>query len=302
MMRVSKEKNFMKTIAFANDGLVNYYMIPNGKPLHKIFILSDGTGQSAIDIMRAALVQFKDQRVTFTVFSRVESREKVQEILRQAREKKAFVAFTFVKQSIRDYVHQYCVRYKLLHYDILGPVINGLSSYLGGSPLEEPTLLRKTDERYFQRIEAIEFSIVHDDGKSLERLDAADIIIVGLSRTSKTPTSFFLAQQGHKVVNIPITPPIPLPETLFETDQGKIICLKMQPEVLQKVRIARLHHVRAADNSYIDLKKIYDETEYVEELLKKHRQWKVVDTTNKSVEETAREIIEYVIGKDVVVS
>jgi len=271
------------------------------QPSHKIFILSDGTGQSAIDIMRAALVQFHNHRITFTVFSRVESLDKVQEILEQARTKRAFVAFTFVKQSMRDFVHRYCVRYKLLHYDILGPVIHGLTSYLGGAPLEEPTLLRKTDERYFQRIEAIEFSIVHDDGKSLERLDAADIIILGLSRTSKTPTSFFLAQQGYKVINIPITPPLPLPDTLAETDQRKIVCLKMQPEVLQKVRIARLHHIRSVDNSYIDLKKIYEETEYVEELLKKNRQWKVVDTTNKSVEETAREIIEHVIGKDVIV-
>jgi regulator of PEP synthase PpsR (kinase-PPPase family) len=300
-MPYSKERVREITVAFENQGLVNYRMKTKSRPTHKIFILSDGTGQSAIDIMRAALVQFRDHRVTFTVFSRVGSRDKVQEILIQAREKRAFVAFTFVKQSIRDFVHQYCVRYKILHYDILGPVIRGLSSYLGGASLEEPTLLRKTDERYFQRIEAIEFSIVHDDGKSLERLEAADIVIVGLSRTSKTPTSFFLAQQGYKVVNIPITPPLPLPDTLFETDQGKIVCLMMQPEVLQKVRIARLHHVRAVDNSYIDLKKIYDEIEYVEELLRKHRQWKVVDTTNKSVEETAREIIEYVIGKDVVV-
>ncbi len=269
--------------------------------MKKIFILSDGTGQSGIDLLRAALAQFHDQKVTFTIHSRVESRETVKDILADAKKKNAFVAFTFVKKSIRFYVHQYCVRNHIMHFDILGPLIGVLSSYLGGAPLEKPTLLRKVNEHYFRRIDAIEFSILHDDGKSIERLDAADIIIIGLSRTSKTPTSFFLAQQGYKVINIPITPPISLPDTLFETDQGKIVCLKMDPEVLQKVRLARLHRTHASDNAYTSLKRIYEEAEYVEELLRKHRQWKVVNTTNKSVEETSREIIEHVIGKDVVV-
>ena len=273
----------------------------SGSPMKKIFILSDGTGQSGIDLLRAALVQFHDQKVTFTIHSRVESRETVRGILADAKKKNAFVAFTFVKKSIRLYVHQYCVRNHIVHFDILGPLIGVLSSYLGGAPLEKPTLLRKVNEHYFRRIEAIEFSILHDDGKSIERLDAADIIIVGLSRTSKTPTSFFLAQQGYKVINIPITPPISLPDTLFETDQGKIVCLKMEPDVLQKVRLARLHHAHTSDNTYTSLKRIYEEAEYVEELLRKHRPWKVVNTTNKSVEETSREIIEHVIGKDVVV-
>ncbi|KAF0180803.1 MAG: hypothetical protein FD164_1662 [Nitrospirae bacterium] len=269
--------------------------------MKKIFILSDGTGQSGIDVLRAALVQFHDSPVTFTIHSRVETRERVKELLIDAKKKDAFVAFTFVKKDIRDYVHQYCLRHHIVHFDILGPIIRILSSYLGVAPLEKAALLRKVDERYFRRIEAIEFSIVHDDGKSIERLDAADIIIVGLSRTSKTPTSFFLAQQGYKVVNIPITPPLALPDALFETDQGKIVCLQMEPEVLQKVRLARLHHAHTSDNTYTNLKRIYEEAEHVEELLRKHRQWKVVNTTNKSVEETSREIIDFVIGKDVVI-
>jgi len=269
--------------------------------MQKIFILSDGTGQSATDVLRAALVQFSDATVTFSVFSRLESRDKVREILSDAHKKNAFVAFTFVKKVMRDYVHQYCQRHQIRHFDVLGPLIGTLTTYLGGAPLEQPTLLRKVDERYFRRIEAIELSIVHDDGKSLERMEAADIIIIGLSRTSKTPTSFFLAQQGYKVINIPITPPLTLPDTLFETDQEKVVCLQMLPEVLQKVRLARLQHAPTADNTYTNLKRIFEEVEYVEELLRTHRQWKVVNTTNKSVEETAREIIDYVIGKDVVI-
>ncbi len=158
-------------------------------------------------------------------------------------------------------------------------------------------MLRRVDARYFKRIDAIEYTLGHDDGRGTERLREADIVIVGLSRTSKTPTSFFLAQEGYKVANVPIVPGIPLPEELFEIDQHKIVCLSVDPEVLQKVRLARLKRSRI-ESSYSDFKKIFAEVEYVKDLIKKHRSWKVVDTTNKSIEETAWEIIHYVFGDD----
>jgi regulator of PEP synthase PpsR (kinase-PPPase family) len=266
--------------------------------MRKIYVLSDATGQSALDILRAALVQYEHPQVRITIFPKIESKPKLRTILDMAKTEEGLVAFTFVKREFRDHVNAYCQKHHIVHLDLLGPIISNLSAYLGREPLEKPTLLRKVDERYFKRIEAIEFTMDHDDGRGLKRFEEADVVILGLSRTSKTPTSFFLAQQGFKVVNIPIIPEIPLPDELHTIDQSKIVCLIMDPVVLRKVRMARLHHYKT-DSSYTDIKKIYQETEYIEELLRRNKRWKVIDTTNKSVEETAREIIYAVFGGDV---
>lgn len=266
--------------------------------MKKIYILSDATGQSAMDVLRAALAQFENPQVKFTVFPKVESKDKLRNILLQAIEDNAFVAFTFVKKGIREFVHGFCQENKILHSDILGNLIHTLSQYLRQEPLESPKLLRKIDERYLRRIEAIEYAVYHDDGRSVREMSAADVVILGLSRTSKTPTSLFLAQQGFRVVNIPIVPEIPLSEEIYKIDQNKIVCLVMDPEVLQKVRLARLSHYKT-DSSYTDLKKIFEECEYVRSLCRRNKRWKVVNTTNKSVEETSREIINYVYGRDI---
>ena len=266
--------------------------------MKKIYILSDATGQSGLDILKAALVQFENPNVKLTVFPRVDSKAGITKILQQAKTGNAFVAYTLVKKINREFIHEYCTKNNVYHLDILGPLINTLSTYLKIEPMENPRLLRQIDERYFKRIEAIEFTANHDDGQRAQRLEEADIVILGLSRTSKTPTSFFLAQQGYKVANVPIVPEISLPEETFKIDQNKIACLVMDPDVLQKIRLARLSHYKT-DSSYTDLKKIYEETEFVEVLCRKHKQWRIVDTTNRSVEETSREIIQTVFGRDV---
>ncbi len=266
-------------------------------PAKKIYIISDATGQSGLHILRAALVQFEHARTKIMVFHDIDSKAGLKKVLEQARTARALIAFTFVKKEMRDYASKYCLKNNIFHLDILGPLINNLASYLRLEPLETPSLLRKVDERYFKRIDAIEFTIGHDDGRNAERLHEADIVIVGLSRTSKTPTSFYLAQEGYKVANVPIVPGIPLPEELFEIDQHKIVCLNIEPGVLQKVRMVRQKHSRLKP-SYSDFRKIFAEVEYVRDLVRKHGNWKVVDTTNKSIEETAWEIIHYVFGDE----
>jgi hypothetical protein len=147
-------------------------------------------------------------------------------------------------------------------------------------------------------MEAIDYSINHDDGRgSGPYLEKAEIVILGLSRTSKTPTSFFIAQEGFKVANIPVIPGIPLPEELFSIDQSKIVFLIMDPESLQKVRLSRLAHYNT-ESTYADLKAVYEEVEFAQDLSRRNQRWKVINVTNKSVEETAREIINHVIGRD----
>ena len=265
--------------------------------MKKIFIISDATGESGLHILRAAIVQFEHTHAKMTVFHDIDIKSKLKKILDQAKSEKALIAFTFVKKEMREYASEYCVKNKLIHHDVLGPLINNLSAYLGRKPLQTPTLLRKVDDRYYKRIDAIEFTIGHDDGRGAEHLGDADIVIVGLSRTSKTPTSFYLSQEGYKVANIPIVPSIPLPEELFQIEQKKIVCLNIAPDVLQKVRKARQKH-SGLGAEYCDFKKIFEEVEYIQELLKKNRHWRVVDTTNKSIEETAWEIIYHVFGAE----
>ncbi len=265
--------------------------------MKKIYIISDATGQSALHILRAAIVQFEAARARMMVFHDIDSKAGLKKVLDQAREDKALIAFTFVKKVMRDYANWYCAKHGLLSHDILGSLIINLSSYLHREPLETPSLLRKVDERYFRRIDAIEYTLGHDDGRGVERLKEADIVLVGLSRSSKTPTSFFLAQEGYKVANVPIVPGIPLPDELFAIDQEKVVCLQIDPEVLQKVRAVRQKR-SGLKASYSDLRKIFAEAEQVRELARKHRSWKVVDTTNKSIEETAWEIIHKVHGEE----
>jgi regulator of PEP synthase PpsR (kinase-PPPase family) len=264
--------------------------------IRKIYIISDATGQSGLHILRAALVQFEHARSKIMLFHDIDTKTGLKKILDQGRSDKALIAYTFVKKEMRDTIDEYCRKNGLIHLDILGPLIDNLSSYLKMEPLETPSLLRRVDARYFKRIDAIEYTLGHDDGRGAERLKDADIVLVGLSRTSKTPTSFFLAQEGYKVANVPIVPGIPLPEELFEIDQHKIVCLMIDPDVLQKVRVVRQKHSRLK-SSYSDFKNVFAEVEYVWGLTRKHRAWKVINTTNKSIEETAWEIIYHVFGE-----
>ena len=265
--------------------------------MKKIYILSDATGQSGLHIVRAAIVQFQRSRAKMMLFHDIDTTTALKKVLDQAKAAKALIAFTFVKKEMRDYAGTYCMKHEILHHDILGPLILNLATFLKQEPLETPSLLRKVDERYFKRIDAIEYTLGHDDGRGAERLHEADIVLVGLSRTSKTPTSFYLAQEGYKVANVPIVPGIALPEELFEIDQHKVVCLNIDPEVLQKIRKVRQKN-SGLKASYSDLKNVFAEVEYVWDLTRKHRSWKVVDTTNKSVEETAWEIIHAVFGEE----
>jgi len=266
-------------------------------PTKRIYVVSDATGQSGLHILRAAIVQFHRPKTKMALFHDIHTKADLSKVLEQAKEAKAMIAFTFVKKEMRDHASEYCSKNNIIFLDILGPLINNLALYLDLKPLETPTLLRRIDARYFKRIEAIEYTLAHDDGRGTERLDEADIVIIGLSRTSKTPTAFFLAQEGYKVANIPIVPDIPLPEQLREIDQDKIVCLSMDPEVLQKVRTTRQKH-SGMKSSYSDIRKIFEEVEFVWDLARKNQNWKVIDTTNKSVEETAWEIIHHVYGEE----
>lgn len=158
----------------------------------RIYIISDGTGQSAMSVMKAAILQFDKPDVKFTVYSMVDREDQLVSILNNAKIDNSLIAYTMVTKAFRKIVRKYCEENNMKSVDLLGPALDYLEVYLGSEQLEKPGLLRKVDEKYFKRIEAMEFTLTHDDGKTVKGgIDEADLVILGLSRTSKTPTSFF---------------------------------------------------------------------------------------------------------------
>ena len=175
--------------------------------------------------------------------------------------------------------------------DLLGPLLEKLSVHLKRDPQSQPGLFHQVNENYFKRIEAIEFTVKHDDGKYADSLDRADIVLVGLSRTSKTPLSIFLSYKGWKVANVPLVKDIDPPKELFQTDQRKVVALVIDPETLVKIRRERL--VKMGENpggDYASLNHVIAEIEFCKELYRKNRRWPIFDITGKALEETASEV------------
>jgi regulator of PEP synthase PpsR (kinase-PPPase family) len=182
--------------------------------------------------------------------------------------------------------------------DLLGPLLKGLASYFGYEPKMIAGLLHDVNERYFERIEAMEYTIAHDDGRDLTGLEKADLIILGISRTSKTPLSMYLSHQGWKVANIPMIRGFEIPAEVFAADQRKIIGLTIDPEdltVIRRNRLQRLGQERGGE--YADPEQVNAEIEYANEIFRQNRRWPVFNVTHKALEETAAEIIKLMASR-----
>lgn len=256
-----------------------------------IYLLSDATGETAEKMVLAALTQFRDKPVRMTRVNNVRTKNQVYEALDDALNNHGLVVYTIVNRELAQLVHDECDGLGLVSIDLLTPLLLKVAHYLGRSPKETPGLLHGVDEAYFRRIEAIEFTVKHDDGQEPRNLYLADIILVGISRTSKTPLSIYLAHRGWKVANVPLVNGIDLPQQLFEIDPKKIAALVIDPQRLVEVRAARLRNLgqdpRAA---YADYEEIEEELKHAKKLFRKHP-WVVIDVSSKAVEETANEVL-----------
>lgn len=257
-----------------------------------LFIVSDGTGETADRVTRAALRQFEGARVAVHTFPNVTDREAIERIFKQAAIQDAFVVTSLVSAEQRSFANELAKTWRLLQVDVLGNVINGLSGWLGSAPQMRPGLMHQTDDAYFKRIEAMEFTVKVDDGKEPRMLRLADIVLVGVSRTSKTPLSVFLAYKGYKVANVPLVLNRDPPADLWQVDQRRVVALTIEPDSLQNIRKQRLRTMRmVGDVNYGDMDYILAELEYAEELFRRNRQWPVVNVTGKALEETAATIL-----------
>ncbi|MBX2993962.1 MAG: kinase/pyrophosphorylase [Bdellovibrionaceae bacterium] len=265
-----------------------------------VYILSDGTGETAATMIRAALVQYPQHEINLIRFKNVRTEDQVEPIIQEAFERKGMIAYTVVSESLRGKIREKALALGIPTLDLLGPILGVLDTYLGSGSgrTAQAGLLRAVDEHYFKRIEAIEFTVKYDDGKSLNRLDAADIILVGISRTSKTPLSIFLSHKGWKVANVPIVLNTALPKELFEVDQRKIVGLIIDIDSLQRIRKSRLEKFgQDPGGEYASLSHISQEIEYAQSIFKQNRKWPVFNVTDRALEETAAEIVKIVAAR-----
>ncbi len=263
-----------------------------------IFILSDGTGETASTIVKAALVHYQDRDVSIVRCKNIRSEEQIESIIEEVQTRDGAVVFTIVSPNLRARIETLCQLNNVPYKDLFGPLLSMMSSYFQKETNFTPGILRQTDEKYFKRIAAIEFTVKHDDGKLCTDLGNSDIVLVGISRTSKTPLSVFLSHKGWKVSNIPIVLGIPLPKELFEIDQKKVVALTIDLDKLTRIRKNRLEKLgQDLSSDYASFEYIGRELEYANGIFSKNRRWPVFDVTEKALEETASEITKLIASR-----
>ena len=256
-----------------------------------LIVVSDATAETAERVLRAALVQFQDLEVETRIFSSVRTDDQLNEVFDYASGRHAMLVHTLVNPSQRQALLDVSQAQGIPVVDLIGELMGRLSSFLSETPRGVPGIPRLT-EKYFRRIEAVEFAVKHDDGQAIQGLAEADIILVGLSRTSKTPLSTYLAQKGWKVANVPLVLGLPMPRKIDELDQERIFGLTIDASSLIRIRRARLRALNMpADTDYATREYIIRELEYARSVFDAHPAWPVVDVSQKAIEETASMVL-----------
>ena len=255
-----------------------------------IYVISDGTGDTAEKVVRAALHQFERYLVDVRICANVTSPDQLEAKMREAAAQHALVVTTLVRPEMRECSNQLAEEYEIRTVDVLASTLGHMAMFLGARPRGVPG--RIADEAYFRRVEAVEFTVKADDGKEPRMLRQAEIVLVGVSRTSKTPLSVFLAHKGFRVSNVPVVLDRPLPREIDELDQRRIFALTIDPEALKEIRAQRLKTLSLTQHSsYGDMDYILAELDWAEYLFRGRPSWPVIDVTRKAVEETAASIL-----------
>ncbi len=265
--------------------------IASGGGARPVFIVSDATGRTAEMVVRAALVQFQGADVQLQRRPHVRTAEAVRAVAQEAGRSGGLIVHTLVSAELRNRMLTEGRARDVPTIDLLGPLLLRLEDLLRLQPLAKPGLFREMDEEYRRRFAVVEFAVKHDDGQDPRGLQQAEIVLVGVSRTSKTPLSMFLAGRGLHVANVPIVHNLPLPEELGKLDPRRVVGLTIKPERLLELRRARLRQMETPPKfPYADPQQIWAELEYARDQFNRAG-WPVVDVTDKSIEEIAAEIL-----------
>lgn len=264
------------------------------KPI--VFIVSDSIGDTAEFVVKAVASQFDSGNVDMRRVPFVENIEQIENVFKEAIDCHAIIAYTLVVPELREAMEQEALRHNVCTADILGSLMGAFSRVTCKAPHTQPGRVRQLDEVYFRRVAAVEFAVKHDDGKDPRGLTQAEIVLVGISRTSKTPLSMYLAHQGIMVANLPLVPEVEPPEELYWIPPEKIIGLVIDPHQLRQIRHERLKSLGLDDNAnYVAVERIEEELAYARRVMKKLG-CTVFDVSNKAVEEVANRIIQLVKG------
>ena len=258
----------------------------------ELHIVSDSTGETAARLVLALEAQFPEQAFEVVRHARCETAEDLHIAVAEARGRPAVMVYTLVEPTMREAMRLLCRRARLHYCDLLGHPIDSISRVAGVAARMEPGARAPLDQTYFRRIEAIEFAVKYDDGMH-GGLDEADVVLVGVSRTSKTPLSIYLGYLGHKAANVPIVKGVDPPSELFEIDAGKVVGLTIDPRRLAEIREERVRSMGAPNRRYAALTEIYEELEQAT-AVQRRLGCPVLDVSELSVEETAMRIIKLV--------
>jgi hypothetical protein len=264
-------------------------MVPRPVELH---VVSDSTGETATRLVHALEAQFPDQPFEEVRHPMVESVEDLEAAVRRARGRPAVVVYTLVEPTMREAMRTLCRRARLHYCDLLGQPIEAVAKVSGTAAKMQAGGRHPLDETYFRRMEAIEFAVKYDDGMAGGLRDA-DIVLVGVSRTSKTPLSIYLGYLGYRAANIPLVKGIDPPKELYEIDPAKIVGLKIDAKRLAEIRKNRARRMGGSNRRYSELLEIYEELEQAESI-QRRLGCPVIDTTELSIEETAARVIRLV--------
>ena len=257
-----------------------------------IYVLSDSLGETAQYVARASASQFPDVDITYKHIPYVDDLDYLYGILESIDPKRSVLFYTLVHHNLRSSVQLYCERAGIQTVDILSDAFGAISEVTKSPPVGIPGNIRRMDDAYFKKIAAIEFAIQYDDGKESRGLQEADIVLVGVSRTSKTPLSMYLAHHGIKVANIPLVPSVSVPDVLFDLPRGKVIGLMIRPDILEEIRDQRLKEMGVKGQSaYTDMMQILDELDFAENLMKRLG-CPIIDVSHKAIEETANIVLQ----------
>jgi len=257
-----------------------------------IHLVSDSTGETVTTVARACLVQFNDLKPSEFIWPLIRTRAQIEEVIAGIVANPGFVLFTLVNREVRAALEEGCRVLQVPCVAMLDPIFSALGHFLGSEMQQRPGRQHVLDAEYFERIDAMQYVLGHDDGQATGDLELADVILVGVSRSSKTPTCIYLANRGVRAANVPVVPGVPLPEAVMTAKRPLVVGLTKEPKRLIQIRRSRLRMISEdAETDYVDPERVYEEVMEARRLFAQHG-WPVIDVTRRSVEETAASILQ----------
>lgn len=255
-----------------------------------IIVVSDATGETAERVVRSALIQFEGAETTVVRHGNVRTERQVTQVVAEAVGQQAVVLHTLVSDDLRRCMLAESRRHGVDSMDLMGPILDRLATHLHLTPREMPGLFRQLGEARQREIEAVEFAFRHDDGQRVEDLPRAEVVLVGASRTMKTPTMLYLAYRGWFAANVPLVPEIPVPEPLQSIPASRVFCMLLTPNRLLELRHARATYLDLPGEGYATLAAVRRDLRHTQQMAREFG-WHMIDATGKSVEEVAQEIV-----------